>query len=376
MEYFSVRIPDILQTNYESTLHVLIMHLKVSSMEVVERSNQFYKFMFFIILTQLTRNISATEAISNANIPVRSSLVENRYHGHNSSLHETARMRKATVCPKIKLMKAKRFNMRKISPKQSIQIISDFTLRSSLSIVIGHCLYFPSWLRKIKCSRDLHVYIYLKCQTSVDEVFLKFSRKRYFCIKPVPLSAGIFVGQQGTIKHFLYEHYYNLTDYSVFIKDTDRKTFGVPVEVRLASALKNVEKNPEGISFMTLSDIPPAYQSRIRKQTAKTRSIRPSISALVDIENYTMRQDPNSEASKYCRIFEKFTCTSCKRVWIPVRSQFLISSEAVRVINIEEFNIKTSLHGEYTWALLFNCFVEKLFIKRNTINYPFIACLR
>ena len=324
-----------------------------------------YGFLIWVILLLFTRSTAYGKSVS--------VISRDEYHYRTYSSSDD-RVAKVTVCPKVKLMSPKKFSLQKISPKRSPGIILDFTSRYSLSIIIGQCLHFPSWLGDLKCSKDLHIYIYLKCRTTIEKVFSKFDRKKYFCIQPVSLNAPIYSGQQGTIKHFLLENYYNLTDYSVFLKDNSRKAVGVPILARIASALVNLEKNSGGVRFMTLSDVPPAYQGKIRKHTSKSRSVRASISESLDIAE----QDPNSRVSKYCRMFEKVTCSGCRRVWIPVRSQFLISRETINAVDIEEFNITTSTHGEYTWALLFNCFVERLLTRKNKnkIVYPFIACVR
>ena len=338
-------------------------------------SNLSYIFLFLVMLILFTRVTFMAEAVLDKNVSLGSS-GDYRSYTYDTMQNETVGIAKVTECPKIKLMNAKKFSLQKISPRGEVDIISDFTSRYSLTIVLGQCLHFPSWLEDVKCSRGIYICIYLKCQTTIDEVFTKFSRERYFCIQPISLNATIYAGQQGTIKHFLYEHYYNLTDYSVFLKDNGRKSTGIPILTRVASALVNVEKSSGGVRFMTLSDLPPAYQAKIRKHTSKSRSVRLSIPHSLDIKNVAMRQDPNSTVSKYCRMFEKVTCTSCRRVWLPVRSQFLVSREAINAIDIKEFNVATSLHGEYTWALLFNCFVKKLRTRRGAFVYPFIVCVR
>lgn len=329
-----------------------------------------------MILILFTRTSFAVETALNENFSVRNTSMQD-YNTYDS-VHKADQRAKVTACPTIKRMNDNEFSLQKISRKHSAEIISDFTLRFSLSIVLGQCLHFPAWLRGLKCTKDLHVYIYLKCQTTIEEVISKFSREIYYCIQPISLNAPIYSGQQGTIKHFLHENYYNLTDYLVFLKDNGRKSVGVPILTRVASALVNSEKSSEGVRFMTLSDVPPAYQAKIRKHTSKSRSVRASIADSIDIGSDIMRQDPNSTVSKYCAMFEKFTCSSCRRVWIPVRSQFLVSRETISAVDIEEFNISTSMHGEYTWALLFDCFVEKLSTRKsnNEIVYPFIVCVR
>lgn len=280
-----------------------------------------------------------------------------------------------TRCPEIELMSAENFSWKKISPKDSSVIISDFTSRHSLSIILGQCAKFPLWLEDLQCSGNLHIYIYLKCKTKIDEILAKFDAERYSCIQTLSLTEKVYMGQQGTIKHFLYKHYYNLTEYSVFLKDNNKRYPGISILQRLASALLNLEKSERSVRFMTLSDVPPAFQSRIKTHSPKTRSVQISFQTPRDIKRHTMRIDPNSEVSKYCKIFEKFTCKRCRVVWVPVRSQFLLSREAINAIDREEFDIVTSVHDEYTWPILFNCFVEKLQTRKKAKVYPFISCL-
>lgn len=329
---------------------------------------------FLVILILLIRSAHFTEAGLDK-ITIRVSPGDNHSQKSDPIQYEVTGVVKARACAKVKLMSAKDFSLKKISLKRSVGILSDFTSRYSLSIIIGQCLHFPSWLVHVKCSTNIYIYVYLKCLTTVDEVYSVFGREKYFCIQAVSLNATAYTGQQGTIKHFLFGHYYNLTDYSAFIKDNGRKAAGLAILTRIGSALVNLEKNSRGVRFMTLSDVPPAYHFKIR-HTLKSRSISASFSNLVDIESALERQNPNSTVSKYCRMFEKFTCMGCRSVWIPVRSQFLLSRETVNVVDIEEFNILTSLHGEKTWALLFNCFADRLITRKKVKVYPFIACLK
>lgn len=276
-------------------------------------------------------------------------------------------------CEKVKILRG--FSKRRINEEKAHNIITKFTETHSLSLVIGTCNDFPEWVMRLYCSENLRVYIYLKCDTpehNLSPELPQRSPRGYSCIYQILLRTSIYYGQAGTIKYHLYNNYHNLTEYILFIKDNSRKTAGLSFMQRIGSAVLNIEHHSNRIRFMTLSDVPPSYHSTMRVHNQKSRSVRRSLPPSDEKLLLSSGSNSSLQISKYCRIFEQFTCSSCKGVWIPVRSQFIVSANAVWGINQDEFNIATSEHSEYTWAILFNCFSEKRTFKKG--GYPFFAC--
>jgi len=264
-------------------------------------------------------------------------------------------------------------NMKPIMVKESPILVKEFTSTYSLSIVVGQCNVFPYWLKEIECTEGLQIYIYLKCQFTEEEVRANL-KAQVNCIIPVSLKSKEFKGQAGTIKHFLYNNYNNLSDYSLFVKDNNRKSAGLEIVQRVASALLTVQISPKAIRFITLSDIPTWHQHKLRDHTQKTRSVRMSYRKAEEIQDCRHRQNPESYVAKYCAEFERLTCTPCKSVWIPVRSQFMVSREAVKAVNRDEYDWQISEHGEYTWAILFGCYQEVLNSRKTRPVYPYFLC--
>lgn len=278
----------------------------------------------------------------------------------------TLELEQERVCPKPRLLHE--FSKQKVTGKESLAIVRGFIKKYSLSLVIGTCRHFPYWAENLYCNKNMRIYIYFKCIGKIPQ--LTEGNPGISCFWQIYLLSQRYSGMGGTIKYHLYNNYNNLTNYTLFIKDNNRKSAGLSTLQKIGSALLNVKFHGNTIRFMSLSDVPPSYHSIVRIHSEKTRSVRRSISFLDEKMLQSLRRNSTSPISKYCRLFEYFTCTACKSVWIPIRSQFLVSADAVQQIDRDEFNIMTSEHYEYTWAILFNCFREKL--KKG--RYPFFAC--
>jgi hypothetical protein len=284
------------------------------------------------------------------------------------STNDIITLKEQQVCSKPRIVH--KFSKKKVTTRESPRIARNFTRKYSLSLVIGNCEFFPHWVEDLYCTENLRVYIYLKCRAKTRLLNKGFTQS---CIQQIPLRSPKYIGMSGTIKYHLYTNYNNLTDYTIFMKDNNRKSLGLSMMQRLGCALTNMELHAGRIRFMTISDVPPAYHSLLRVHNTKSRSVRSSYPHPEEISSAILRQNVSSRVSKYCAVFERLTCTRCRKVWIPVRSQFMVSADLVRQVQRKEFSTDNSMHYEYTWALLFNCFSKTLSPKRKG-RYPYFAC--
>jgi hypothetical protein len=204
----------------------------------------------------------------------------------------------------------------------------------------------------------------------------------------VPLLDPAFLGMSGTIKHYLYSHYDVLSDYTIFLKDNNRKQ---PVSIlqRLGAAAGTLRHDT---GFMNLSDVLPQFHYLIRlgpghlKSRSMERVLNPrelpgsvvnKTSGLLlhnslknsKYQEYLLAQDA------WCRAFEDLTCGVCSNALLPVRSQMLLSAARVHSIPRELFNPLHSVHYEYTWGLVFNCFKPYFGSKPKYPVLPWLHCV-
>jgi len=81
------------------------------------------------------------------------------------------------------------------------------------------------------------------------------------------------------------------------------------------------------------------------------------------------RQDTDS----FCSLYSTFTCRPCTNPWIPARTQFLVSRRRMQSLPRQLYGDNSSLFMEYTWGLLFNCFIPYDLHREG--KFPFIRCI-
>lgn len=99
-----------------------------------------------------------------------------------------------------------------------VKIIDQFTVTRPLDIVISFCEGIVSWIDQLHCRDTLHIYVYLKCAHSAQEMDQYVSP----CVKLVSLHSGDDAGgPEATVRHFIHENYDSL-NMTCFVKDRDQ----------------------------------------------------------------------------------------------------------------------------------------------------------
>ena len=100
-----------------------------------------------------------------------------------------------------------------------VRVIDHFTALRPLDIVISFCEGIVSWIDQLNCRDTLHIYIYLKCAHTAQEM------DQYLLSPCVTLVALYIVnvtgGPEATVRHFIHENYDSL-NMTCFVKDRDQ----------------------------------------------------------------------------------------------------------------------------------------------------------
>ena len=75
------------------------------------------------------------------------------------------------------------------------------------------------------------------------------------------------------------------------------------------------------------------------------------------------------DTDSFCSLYSTLTCTPCSNPWIPARTQFLVSSRRMQSLPRHLYTANSSIFTEYTWGLVFNCFVPYNLHREGEISF-------
>ena len=306
----------------------------------------------------------------------------------------------------------------------ALDVIDAFTSSRSLSIVISQCEGELSWLRDLRCNPQLRVYIYIKCGSRIAE-----NVNMNACINIVNLRAIESSGPGGTVQHFVYNNYHNLTDYTFFGKDTEQRTGRIYKQHthtlrRLALGLLamghdggfvHVAQDPLDFGFRyqkcgkgkNLRECSRHWWFRRMDERNSTDWLSKILSMLTGVshfkrdvhfwslvQNFRVNNETNRfggfrrdergfplqadaimsrRIQNFCSNFERLACVPCDNAWVPSRSQFIVSKARILSLPRAEFQLSNIAHiNDVYWGILFNCFIRHAEHKES--QYPFLRC--
>ena len=199
---------------------------------------------------------------------------------------------------------------------------------------------------------------------------------------------------RGTLLHHFYSNYDNLPDFTMFVKDTNKKQpTGLTIPQRVAAAAMAIDIDT---GYINLADVPPLYHHQLQHNTQKDRSIQRALrndhhlqttrqetklkewlldgGLLRDTPKVAKKAKINKDQlawqRQYCKVYDDMICdgSSCHDVWVPNRSQSVLSRRRIRSIPREFYLLShpsSLLWDEFNWGLVWNCFVSTKEIKIN-----------
>lgn len=175
---------------------------------------------------------------------------------------------------------------------------------------------------------------------------------------------------QGTIKYHIFKYYDSLPNFTLFLKGNERKNIkGISKVMNVAAILQYLR--PE-TGFINLSDKAPVFHSRLpRKNPFGFRGMLNVLNvegAKLDTHTGLILSGKGSKAKEMlnyqtvlCQVYLDLLCESkCQGGYIPIRSQMLLSRQRVHTLPRELYNVNNIYSkklSEYTWAIVFNCFL-------------------
>lgn len=242
-------------------------------------------------------------------------------------------------------------------------------------------------LQNFRCIPRLTFWIYEKCPTQPYVPPTHMTS----CVLVVPYNK--FSGLGGTLFTHIINHYEELANFTVNLKDNGKKLYKRNALLNLQLHLSIVTRCT---GFLNLSDQPILAENDSWNNPPRAVAFNygkniPEVSSM-EPGTFLIKKDERTEryTQKYCETVMRYTCRSCAGSLIANRQQILLSNNRIRWLPLNEYydlrnftyteepGSRVDNYGfEYSYSIIFACYqtmTKKLLRKIRRKRFPIIQC--